>query len=87
MAPAEAAILYEINEHRSRFHPGQLKGFAGRTITIGALGDESWRIGYLVSPAARSAGMREFKQALTICSTNLSQWAMLAALDAGEVAL
>ncbi len=83
-APANATILFEIEEAISSFHPAQLPGFASRTATIGSLGSESWRLGYLLSPSANSSGMREFKQALTICSTNLSQWAALAALEAGE---
>ena len=87
LAPANANILYEIDEHTSSFHPGQLKDCVERTTTIGNLGDDGWRIGYLVSPRPASPGMRDFKQALTICSTNLSQWALLAALEAGEVTL
>ncbi len=82
--PESATILFEVEEAFSSFHPAQLTGFASRTATIGQLGSESWRLGYLLSPPAASAAMREFKQALTICSTNLSQWAALAALEAGE---
>ncbi len=77
-APAAALVLYEVNGSASRFHPAQLAGFEDRTVTIGSLGDESWRVGYLVSPGSFSGGLRDFKQALTICSTNLSQWAALA---------
>ncbi len=79
--PPTATILYEVDEPASRFHPAQLAEFAGRTVTIGHLGNESWRIGYLASPGAFSPAMRDFKQALTICSTNLSQWAALAAME------
>ena len=83
-APESATILFEVDEAASGFHPAQLPGFATRTATIGSLGSESWRLGYLLSPSVASPGMREFKQALTICSTNLSQWAGVAALQAGE---
>jgi aminotransferase len=83
-APESATILFEVDEAVSTFHPAQLPAFASRTATIGSLGSESWRLGYLLSPAASSPAIREFKQALTICSTNLSQWAALAALEAGE---
>jgi DNA-binding transcriptional MocR family regulator len=76
----DAAILYEVDDAESRFHPAQLAAFAHRTVTIGRLGEASWRIGYLASPGPFSPGMRDFKQALTICSTNLSQWAALAAM-------
>ena len=82
LAPASALILFEADEPGSHFHPGQLDGFATRTITIGGLGEDSWRIGYLASPGGPSANLQDFKQSLTICSTNLSQWALLAALEA-----
>jgi hypothetical protein len=77
-APASALVLYEVDESASRFHPAQIAGFEDRTVTIGSLGDESWRVGYLASPSSFSGSLRDFKQALTICSTNLSQWAALA---------
>lgn len=76
--PACSLVLYEVDESASRFHPAQLAGLEDRTVTIGPLGDESWRVGYLASPGSFSGGLRDFKQALTICSTNLSQWAALA---------
>ena len=84
-APATATILYEIDdidEAAHRFHPAHLAGFAARTATIGSLFRESWRIGYLASPSNVSSQIRDFKQALTICTTNLSQWAALAAMEA-----
>jgi len=80
--PPTAAVLYEVDKPENRFHPAQLAGFRDRTVTIGQLNEESWRIGYLASPGAFSPAMRDFKQALTICSTNLSQWAALAAMEA-----
>jgi hypothetical protein len=79
--PGTARILFEVDESESRFHPALLPGFADRTATIGALGAESWRIGYLASPGGPSSDLRDFKQALTICSTNLSQWAALAEME------
>jgi hypothetical protein len=82
LTPASALILFEVDKPENRFHPGQVEGFANRTITVGRLGEESWRIGYLASPGGPSDTLRDFKQALTICSTNLSQWASLAALEA-----
>jgi aspartate/methionine/tyrosine aminotransferase len=82
VTPASALILFEVDQPENRFHPGRLEGFENRTITIGRLGEESWRIGYLASPGGPSGILRDFKQALTICSTNLSQWALLAALEA-----
>ena len=80
--PAEAVVLFEVDEETSRFHPGLVEGLADRTVTIGQIGYASWQMGYLVSPGKVAAGLRDFKQALTICSTNLSQWAALAAMEA-----
>jgi aspartate/methionine/tyrosine aminotransferase len=80
-AAPTALILYELDEHESHFHPAQLPGCENRTLTLGALGAESWRVGYLAAPSVFSSGLRDFKQSLTICTTNLSQWAMLAAME------
>jgi aspartate/methionine/tyrosine aminotransferase len=83
--PADVAILYEADDPAGSFHPAQVPGFEHSTLTLGALGADSWRIGYLASPAILSPALRDFKQSLTICSTNLSQWAVLAELQsAGE---
>lgn len=72
-------------------HPGQptphLAAFptlAARTVTIGSLsfayGLGPWRVGYLAGDANFIKTMRDFKQALTICTTAVSQFAALAAL-------
>ena len=80
---ADANVLFEVDDAQdSGFHPAQVEGFAERTLTIGQSGYGSWQLGYLVAPARIAAGLRDFKQALTICSTNLSQWAALAAMEA-----
>ena len=67
-----------------RLHPKQ-HGLAERTVTIGGIGFtdgmEGWRVGFLASPPSQTALLRDFKQALTICTTNLSQWAALALLE------
>jgi aspartate/methionine/tyrosine aminotransferase len=80
--PPDAWILFEVDEAASSFHPAHDPARAGKVITIGGLEADSWRIGFLASGGDASAGLRDFKQALTICSTNLSQWAVLAALEA-----
>lgn len=81
----DAFILYEVDDSTNIFHPAQLATFGKRTITIGNLcteeGLQSWRVGFLVAPKPSAAGLRDFKQALTICTTNLSQWAALALLE------
>ena len=79
-----ALVVFELDDEVSTFHPARLEGFADRTVTIGDLGVAdgllSWRVGFLVAPPASAAGLRDFKQALTICTTNLSQWAALAVI-------
>jgi len=74
-------ILYEVDEEQSGLHPAQLAGREKRTFTLGSIGAPSLRVGYLAAPASFSPGLRDFKQALTICTTNLSQWASLAGME------
>lgn len=80
----EALIVLELDDEASTFHPAQLEPFADRTVTIGDLGVQdgllSWRVGFLAAPPSNAAGLRDFKQALTICTTNLSQWAALSVM-------
>ncbi len=58
---------------------------AGRLITIGSFsagyGLDGWRIGYFTAPADRIQRMHVLKQAMSICTTAVSQFAALAALD------
>lgn len=79
-APDSALIIYEVDEERNTFHPAQLTTCQQRTVTIGNLGAESWRVGFLATPVF-SSGLRDFKQALTICTTSLSQYAVLAEME------
>lgn len=76
-------VVFEVGE--DGFHPAQA-GLAEQTVTIGALGLEqgleAWRIGFLAAPSATAGPLRDFKQALTICTTNLSQWGALALMEA-----
>jgi aspartate/methionine/tyrosine aminotransferase len=78
-------VVYEIDVPLVFFHPSALTGWGDRVVTIGEIGLEHGlvgaRLGYLAAPAGKSAGLRDFKQALTICSTNLSQWAALAVVE------
>ena len=54
-------------------------------IVVGSLGASSglaaMRVGYLACSADAYRKLRDFKQALTICTTNLSQWAAHAWLE------
>ena len=84
--PADALVVFEVDDGVNTFHPAQHERFAARTVTIGDLGAaeglSSWRVGFLAAPPRSAAGLRDFKQALTICTTNLSQWAALAVMEA-----
>lgn len=83
VVPTGSVLLFEVDDETgTSFHPAQLEEFSDRTVTIGPIGYASWQMGYLVAPGKLAAGLRDFKQAITICSTNLSQWAALAAMEA-----
>jgi aspartate/methionine/tyrosine aminotransferase len=77
-------VLFEAGD--GGWHPATA-GLAEQTVTIGSLGLaeglEAWRIGYLAAPSATAGPLRDFKQALTLCTTNLSQWGALALMEAG----
>lgn len=57
-------------------------------VTIGSFssgfGLDGWRVGYFTAPPDRMKEMRELKQAMSICTTAVSQFAALAALDGPE---
>jgi len=80
----DLAVVFEPGEGEVR-HPAA-DGAGAHTVTIGGIGHESglegWRVGYLAAPVAKAAPLRDFKQALTLCTTNLSQWGALALMEA-----
>lgn len=55
-------------------------------VTIGDIGAphgaEAWRVGFLAAPTTTTGPLRDFKQALTICTTNVTQWGALALMEA-----
>ena len=63
---------------------GSLPGMAERTVTINgfsaAYGLRGWRVGYMAGPRALLQPITQLKQALTICTTAVSQYAALAAV-------
>lgn len=67
-------------------HPAAV-GLGEQTVTVGGIGQAhgmaSWRLGFLAAPVAKAGPLRDFKQALTICSTSVSQWGAIA-LDGGK---
>lgn len=73
-------FVFEHAMHRSI---GSLPGMAERTVTINgfdAYGLSGWRVGYLVGPASLLGPMTQLKQAMSICSPAVSQYAALAAI-------
>lgn len=78
-------VVVELPSGASVRHPVADAVLQARTVTIGDLGLEAgmagWRVGYLSAPIDPAAGLRSFKQALTICTTNLSQWGALALFE------
>jgi aspartate/methionine/tyrosine aminotransferase len=77
-------IIFEVTRDDS-FHPARDAAFKDKVVTIGAIGKsrglESWRVGFLHAPKGEAPELRSFKQALTICTTSLSQYAALALLE------
>ena len=61
------------------------KELAARVFVIGSFstshGLRGWQVGYFVSPDEQLGRLRELKQALSICTTAVSQYAALAALE------
>ncbi|MCY3574191.1 MAG: aminotransferase class I/II-fold pyridoxal phosphate-dependent enzyme [Chloroflexi bacterium] len=66
------------------FHPAQDTQLAERVVTIDSLsqGLAGWRLGWMAGSAA-ALRLRAGKQAITICTTAVSQWAGLAWLETG----
>ncbi len=78
-------VMFEVS-NESSFHPNQIPSLKDKVITIGGLGKakglDSWRIGFFHAPSGEAPELRSFKQALTICTTSLSQYAALALTEA-----
>ena len=66
------------------FHPARRDGLAGRVVSIDSLSGAlpGWRLGWMAGSAA-ALRLRAGKQAITICTTAVSQWAGLAWLQQG----
>lgn len=60
------------------FHPAQNPKLASRVVTIDSLSDRmaGWRLGWMAGSEA-ALRLRAGKQAITICTTSVSQWAGL----------
>jgi aspartate/methionine/tyrosine aminotransferase len=80
------AVIYEPGADAGPADHPAAAGAAALCVTIGSLGHaegiEGWRTGYLAAPVEKAGPLRDFKQALTLCTTNLSQWGTLALMEA-----
>ena len=82
-------IIFDVTEDENfSFHPATDPALSSRTVTIGGVGyDEglrSWRVGFFAAPDDEAPELRSFKQSLTICTTNVSQWAALGLLEGAQ---
>jgi aspartate/methionine/tyrosine aminotransferase len=70
------------------FSPGSIEGAEGHTISLysfsKAFGMASWRIGYMVIPAALDEAVNKIQDTILICPPAISQYAALAALRVGR---
>ena len=81
---AYAPFTWDGAEH---FSPASLPGASGHTISLHSMsksfGFASWRIGWLVFPAALESALRKVQDTLVICPPVVSQFAAVGALEAG----
>ncbi len=73
-------IIYDLSFARTTtpFHPAQNAKLAPRLVTIDSLSDHmaGWRLGWMAG-SEMALRLRAGKQAITICTTAVSQWAGL----------
>ena len=78
-------FVFDGREHLSI---GSLPGMAERTVTINgfdAYGLAGWRVGYAAGPESILGPMTQLKQAMSICSSAVSQYAALAAITGPRI--
>lgn len=70
---------------RPDFHPAQNEKLAARVVTIDSLSHRmaGWRVGWMAGSEA-ALRLRARKQAMTICTTSVSQWAGLEWVRSGS---
>jgi aspartate/methionine/tyrosine aminotransferase len=82
----EAYEYFTYNEAQ-HFSPGSIAGSNDHTISLfsfsKAYGFASWRIGYMVYPAALEVSIKKIQDTILICPPVISQYAALGALAAG----
>lgn len=80
-------VIYDISFVGEQGLMQLVEGRYDRSVIVGDVcaqhGMIGWRVGFLAAQTAEFDAMRDLKQALTICTTNLSQWAALACVEGG----
>lgn len=73
-------IIYDLSfaKNSAPFHPAQNEKLASRVVTINSLSEQmaGWRLGWMAG-SEMALRLRAGKQAITICTTAVSQWAGL----------
>jgi aspartate/methionine/tyrosine aminotransferase len=83
---SDEAYEYFVYDGAEHFSPASLPGAAEHTISLysfsKAYGFASWRIGYMVIPAALTVAVRKAQDTILICAPVVSQHAAAGALRA-----
>jgi aspartate/methionine/tyrosine aminotransferase len=83
----DEAYEYFIYGNSRHFSPGSIPESAPYTISLFSLskayGFASWRIGYMVAPAALLESIKKIQDTILICAPVISQFAAVGALRAG----
>lgn len=84
----DEAYEYFVYGGAVHFSPGSIEAGRAHTISLFSLskayGFASWRIGYMVAPAALAGALRKIQDTLLICAPAVSQVAARGALRAGR---
>lgn len=84
---SDEAYEYFVYDGARHFSPGSLPGAEAHTISLYSLskayGMASWRVGYMVIPAALTTSVRKAQDTILICPPVISQQAAVGALGAG----
>jgi aspartate/methionine/tyrosine aminotransferase len=84
----DEAYEYFTYDGVRHFSPGSIEGAAAHTISLYSLskayGMASWRIGYMVIPAALDEAINKIQDTILICPPAVSQHAAVAALGVGR---
>lgn len=77
-------IIYDVADpvRKETFHPAQNSALAPKVITIGSLSNvmPGWRVGWMAGSEMANK-LRAYKQSMTICTTSVSQWAGVGAVE------